>query len=577
MSAFKNVFAFIKKDKKDFLIALLTVIVETVFELLIPFVMARMIDNGVKEKDLQYIYVCGAIISVCALMSLVNGLLYSKFAAKAGAEFGEQVRNAQFEKIEKYSFANLDDFEPSSLVTRVINDSMTLQNMASSILRPIFRAPIMLLFGIILPLVINWKLALIFIVLTPVLAIVVFWILKVVSPKYITLQKNLDSLNEKVQETLIAIRAVKAFVRKPYECEKFDKANSEYRETVTDVFKIGNLNLPAFQFVMFLATVLFMWFGGNMIINDEMLPGALTGILSYVMQTFNSLMMISNVFNQLSKSLASIWRVNEVLEEKLDLVSGNGEEKVEKGQIEFDHVSFRYSAKAKEDVLSDISFKVEAGQTIGIIGPTGSAKSTLVQLIPRLYDTSAGKVLIDGKDVKDFSLFDLRESIAMVLQKNTLFEGTILDNLKWGNKNPSKEELDKALKISCVDEFIDSFPEGLNTQVGEGGNAVSGGQKQRICLARALLKNPKVLILDDATSAVDTATERKIREGLNSIHGMTKIVISQRLLSVMEADKILILKDGKIAEIGTHQTLLEHNPIYQDLYNSQLKGVMENA
>jgi ATP-binding cassette subfamily B protein len=454
---------------------------------------------------------------------------------------------------------------------------MTLQNMASSILRPIFRAPIMLLFGIILPLVINWKLALIFIVLTPVLAIVVFWILKVVSPKYITLQKNLDSLNEKVQETLIAIRAVKAFVRKPYECEKFDKANSEYRETVTDVFKIGNLNLPAFQFVMFLATVLFMWFGGNMIINDEMLPGALTGILSYVMQTFNSLMMISNVFNQLSKSLASIWRVNEVLEEKLDLVSGNGEEKVEKGQIEFDHVSFRYSAKAKEDVLSDISFKVEAGQTIGIIGPTGSAKSTLVQLIPRLYDTSAGKVLIDGKDVKDFSLFDLRESIAMVLQKNTLFEGTILDNLKWGNKNPSKEELDKALKISCVDEFIDSFPEGLNTQVGEGGNAVSGGQKQRICLARALLKNPKVLILDDATSAVDTATERKIREGLNSIHGMTKIVISQRLLSVMEADKILILKDGKIAEIGTHQTLLEHNPIYQDLYNSQLKGVMENA
>ncbi|MCI2069396.1 MAG: ABC transporter ATP-binding protein/permease [Bacilli bacterium] len=577
MSDFKTIFGFIKKDKKDFLIAVVCVVTETIFELFIPFVMAKMIDEGVKGKNLDLIYLYGGIITICAVMSLINGLLFSKFAALASARLGKLVREAQFKKIQEYSFANLDAFQPSSLLTRVINDSMAIQNVSTSLFRPLFRAPIMLILGIILPLWINWELALIFVFLSPVLALFVYLILKAVAPKYIVMQKQLDSLNGKIQETLIAIRTVKSFVRKPYECEKFSALDKEYNQTTKDVFKINNLNIPAFQFIMYAATVLFMWFGGNMIVSDVVLPGALTGILSYVMQTFNSLMMLSNAFNLLSKSLASVYRINEVLKAKPDIFSGESEKQVTDGEISFKNVSFRYFKEAKEKVLDGIDLEVAAGTTLGILGPTGSGKSTLVQLIPRLYEVSEGAVLIDGEDVRSYSLENLRSGVGMVLQKNNLFSGSIKDNLLWANPNATQAELQEVLALSASDEFVSRLPLGIDTQVGEGGSQISGGQRQRLCLARALLKKPKILILDDTTSAVDAATEKRIRTSLASLKGMTKIIISQRLLSVMEADKILILKEGKIVEIGNHESLLKDNPLYQDLYNAQLKGVLENG
>jgi ATP-binding cassette, subfamily B, multidrug efflux pump len=577
MKDFKLVFAFLSRHRKNAIIAIITVIIETSFELLIPYVMSILIDKGVQNQDMNTIYICGAIISFCALMSLLNGQLYSKYAALMAAGFGADLREEQFKKIQSYSFSNIDSFDTSSLVTRVINDSNVMQNTVASGLRPIVRAPIMLVLGIVLSLAINWKLAMIFVALAPLLGLILFLILRSVSPRYILMQKALDGLNSKVQENLVAIRAVKAFVRKPYEEKRFDAANQEYTDIVKNTFLLANLNMPAFQFVMYAATILFMWFGGNMIISGEILPGSLAGLLSYVMQTFNSLMMISSAFLLLSKSLASVYRINEVLTTVPDIEDGKSQAKISRGEIEFKDVSFRYAATAEENVLSDINLHIKPAQTIGILGPTGSAKSTLVSLIPRLYDVSQGQVLIDGVNVKDYSLVHLRDSIAMVLQKSTLFSGTLLSNLKWGNPDPTKEELEKALRISCVDEILPHLSNGLETEMGEGGNNVSGGQKQRICLARALLKHPKVLILDDTTSAVDTATERKIRDGLREENDMTKIIISQRILSVMDADEIIILSDGRIADIGTHEELKKRNPIYQDLCASQLKGVIEDV
>lgn len=577
MNDFKSVFGFLKRDKKDTIIALITVIVETSFELLIPFVMTALIDNGVKNKDMNYIYICGGIIGLCALMSLINGLFYSRYAAKAAASFGASLREEQFKRIQSFSFSNIDSFEPSSLVTRVINDSMTMQNTIATGIRPMVRAPIMLILGIVFSMLINWKLSLIFVCLAPALAVVLVLIFVNISPKYIKMQKGLDKLNSRVQENLIAIRAVKAFVREPYEEKAFDQANKEYTSIVKSTFKVANLNQPAFQFVMYLATILFLWFGGNMLIDSEIQAGALTGLLSYVMQTFNSLMMISNSFLLISKSLASVYRINQVLTTVPDLKDGNNNTEIIDGDIEFKDVSFRYSDKAANNVLSDINLIIKKGTTIGILGPTGSAKSTLVQLICRLYDVSEGEIDIGGTNIKDYSLYNLRESISMVLQKNSLFSGTLIDNLKWGNPELTKEDLSWALKVSCVDEFLNKLPDGLNSQMGEGGNNVSGGQKQRICLARALLKRPNILILDDTTSAVDTATERKIRDGLSQEKDMTKIIISQRILSVMDADQIVILKDGRIDQIGTHESLKGTNQIYMDLCSAQLKGVIENG
>jgi len=582
----KKVLSFLGREKKNIVIAMVAVVIETSFELVIPFIMSYLIDNGVKAyldakaaadqaaMDTAYrtIFISAGMIAICALMSLINGWFYSHFSAKASARYGYLLRQAQFDAIQNYSFTALDSFEPSSLVTRVVNDSMTLQNTLSSGIRPFTRAPIMLILGIVFSFLSSWQLALVFVVLTPILALFIFFVLRYVAPKYVVLQEKLDRLNDKVQENLLAIRAIKSFVRKPYECKQFNEANSAYRDTVKSTFRIANLNLPFFQLIMYVGTILFLLLGGRLILAGTITEGNLTAVLSYVMQTFNSLMMISAVFISIAKALASIYRVNEVLSVVPDIRSGSLPA-VEKGDIEFKDVSFRYAQGTGEDVLQHISFKLESGKTLGILGATGSAKSTLVSLIPRLYDVTKGAVLIDGKNVKEYDLKGLRSSIAMVLQKAVLFEGTVLENLEWGKENPTEAELNEALRISCTDEFVSRLPEGIYTQVGEGGNGVSGGQKQRISLARAILKHPKVLILDDATSAVDTATEKNIRNGLSELKDMTKIIISQRVLSVLEADEVMILEGGKINEINTPAELLEHNPIFQDLYNRQLGGI----
>lgn len=590
MDAIKRIFGYLKYDKKNFIIAMLAVVIETSFELVIPFIMSWMLDDGVsayvmarnaadearRQGALTVIYWSAGLIGLCALMSLINGWFYSKYSAKAAAHFGALIREAQFARIQDYSFTNLDSFEPSSLVTRVINDSMIMQNTISQVIRPATRAPIMLILGIAFSFASSWKLALIFVVLSPLLALVIILVLRKVGPKYIVLQQKLDKLNDKVQENLIAIRAIKSFVRKPYECAAFDKANKEYRDTVESTFRIANLNMPFFQLIMYTATVLFLALGGKLIIGGEITSGNLTAVLSYVMQTFNSLMMLSNVFINFAKALASIYRINEVLTVSSDIESGKERNKVTQGDIVYKDVSFRYASGTGEDVLSQISFEVKPGETLGILGATGSAKSTLVSLLPRLYDAAKGQILIDGKDIKTYDLYNLRNSITLVLQKAVLYSGTVLENLRWGNPDATDEEIKEALHLACVDEFLDRLPEGINSQVGEGGNSLSGGQKQRVCLARALLRHPKVLILDDATSAVDTATEKKIRDGLSSLKDMTKIIISQRILSFQGADEVLILDNGKINEINTPKALLEHNTIYQDLYDRQLKGVSEN-
>lgn len=579
MKPYSRILSYLKGSRKELIIASLAVAIETSFELLIPFIMANMInevENG-SNANMDSIYIDAFIIILCALMSLVFGIIYSRFSGLGASKFGGQLRLAQFEKIQSYSFSNLDDFEPSSLVTRVINDTQVMQNVVFSGLRPLIRAPLMLVFGIFYSFLLNAKLSLVFIVLVPVLGVTVFLILKTVAPAYISLQKKLDDLNMIVQENLVAMRVIKSFTRKPYECRVFDESNNEFKRVYTHTLSVTNINVPVFQLCMYLSTLLFMWFGGNLIIEHAMKAGDLTGILSYVMQTFNSLNMISNCLLLFAKSLASVYRINEVFNEESSIKDGKGGETITKGDVEFKDVSFRYKSEAKENVLSHVSFKLEGGKTLGILGSTGSAKSTLVQLIPRLYDASSGEVAIDGVDVRDYALVPLRDSIAMVLQKSVLFEGTVLDNLKWGNPNPTEEDIKKVLEISGSDEFVAKLPLGLDTQVGEGGNELSGGQKQRLCLARALLKNPKILILDDTTSAVDTATDAKIRKGLAEIKGMTKIIISQRLLSVMDADEIMILSEGRVVQIGNHEELMKTNSIYQDLYNAQLKGAFEHG
>lgn len=559
--------------KKETFIALAAVIIETSFELAIPYVMSLLIDHGVKNADLPYIEIAGGIISALALLSLVNGLLYSRYAAKAAAGFGFALRAEQFRAIQSYSFRQIDAYPPSSLVTRLINDSGVMQNALASGLRPLVRAPIMLILGIIFSFLINWQLALIFVVLTPILAVVLLLILHNISPKYGAMQRGLDRLNLKVQETLLAIRAVKVFVRGPYEEKKFDAANTAYTDTVKSTFKIAHLNEPAFQLVMYTATILFMLYGGNLISQGTLLPGALAGILSYVMQTFNALMMISSVFVLLAKSLASVYRIDEVLQQKHPEAVAASPWRITAGAIEFRHVNFRYDSQAKENVLSDINLRIAPGETVAIIGATGSGKSSLVQLIPRLYEANEGMVLIDGHDVKDYSKEELHERVGMLLQKNSLFAGTLRANLLWGNPAASDEELFWAIHLARVDEFLPSLEKGLESELGEGGSRLSGGQKQRVCLARSLLKKPRILILDDATSALDSANEEEVRAGLASLEGVSKIIISERILSVKDAQRIYLLDEGKIVDQGDHASLLARNPIYQDLCHSQLEEV----
>lgn len=569
----KRLWPYAKKYQRYFLLACACIIGETVFELVIPVLMANIIDVGVANKDTNYIVIQGILMVVCACIAYVLGVLYARFAATAGQGFGAELRKDEFEKVQNFSFANTDHFSTSSLITRLTSDVIIIQNAICNGIRPLVRAPFMLLLALFFTFTINAKLALIFLVSTPILGIGLFVIVRKVGPLFKFMQSSMDNINTVVQENLNAIRVVKSYVREGYESEKFEGMNDNLRENSEKAFRTSVWNMPLFQYVMYLTIVSILFFGGQMILAGTMKVGELTGFLSYVMQILNALMMISNVFLMLTRSIASCERIIEVLDEVPDIHDPqNTSEIVENGTIDFHHVYFKYKSTAKEYVLTDIDLHIPAGSTIGILGGTGSAKTSLVQLIPRLYDVSEGEVLVDGRNVKNYSVEHLRDSVGMVLQKNTLFSGTIKENLLWGNKNASDEDIEWACHIACVDEFIKNFPEGYQTDMGQGGVNVSGGQKQRLCIARALLKKPKVLILDDSTSAVDTATEASIREGLASLKDTTKIIIAQRVSSVQHADQIVILEDGHIHAVGTHDELLAHDHIYQDIYYSQLEG-----
>lgn len=570
----KRIFSYMNEYKKYAWLALICIAVEAVLELMVPMIMADLIDTGVSTGDDMYIYKKGLQMVICAILALILGIGSSRFSALAGQGLGANLRKAEYEKLQNYSFSNIDHFRVSSLVTRLTSDVTNIQNAVSTGMRPFGRSPIMLIFATSVAFSINHTLALVFFVALPILAVLLITIIIHVRPLYSKMQSAIDLVNRTIQENLTAIRVVKSYVRGDYEYEKFENVNNSLKNESEKAFSLAVLNMPAMQYVMYGTILSLLLFGGYLINKGELMIGELTGFLSYVLLILNSLMMMSNVFLMMTRSLASGARIMEVIDEKIDMTDELAKDiTVKNGDIEFKHVWFKYKEDAKEYVLSDVSFHIKSGQTVGIIGQTGSAKTSLVQLIPRLYDTSRGTVKIDGIDVKNYPMKHLRDAIAVVLQKNTLFSGTLLSNLKWGNENASMDEIKEACQIACVDEFIDRMSDGYNTEMGQGGVNVSGGQKQRLCIARAILKKPKVLILDDSTSAVDTATEAKIREGLSRrLPDMTKIIIAQRISSVRHADQIIILDKGCINGIGTHESLLSNNKIYQEIYESQKEG-----
>lgn len=573
MKDLKHIFSYMKPYRWDFMIAVFLIFVETVFEMIIPILMTDIIDIGIPQRDYPLLYQQGGLMIFCALIALITGLLFSRFAARAAYGFGANLRLAEYKKIQNYSFSNLDHFSSSSLVTRLTTDVTVMQTAISSGIRPLVRSPIMLIMGITLSFILNRRLALVFVICAPILGLILALIVHRVGPLYNRQQNAIDHLNNRIQEGLTAIRAIKAFVREDYETEQFENVNQELMDISYNTSRHALLNLPAFQMVMYTVIVLIMWNGGQYILAGNMKVGELTGFLSYVLQIMNSLMMISNIFLMLTRSLASARRIRQVLEEEPSLVSPeNPLSEVPSGEITFENVSFKYYSKAEKNTLSHVNLQIRAGETVGIIGGTGASKSTLVQLIPRLYDATEGIVRVGGHRVQDYDLKALRDAVGIVLQKNILFSGSIRENLLWGNPLADDEMLWDACKKAAADEFLSHMPQGLDADLGQGGVNVSGGQKQRLCIARTLLKNPKILIFDDSTSAVDTATETRIRQSLASLTQVTKLIIAQRITSVMDADKIIILDDGQIHAVGTHQDLLASDPIYQEIYYSQMKG-----
>lgn len=573
MQDLRLIFRYGRPYHRDLIAAVALIVVECGFEMVIPTLMATLIDEGVPAQDLAVILRQGGLMALCAVLALVTGLLYARFAARYANGFAAELRKAEYAAVEKFDFANLDHFSGASLVTRMTTDATVLLNAVNTGLRPLVRSPVMLCMGLCMAFLLSPQLTVVFLVAAPVLGLMLGWIVSRVAPLYGRQQRAVDHLNGRIQEALTGIRAIKAFVRGEWENEQFGAVNGELCDASTETFRHAVLNTPSFQAVMYAAIVCIMWFGGTFILNGTMQVGQLTGFLSYVLQVLNSVMMFSGVFLQMTRSLASARRIREVLTEQPDLAdAAHPVTQIPDGAIDFENVSFKYNPQAKKNALSDITLHIPAGATVGVIGGTGSAKTTLVQLIPRLYDATEGTVRVGGRDVRDYDLAALRDAVGIVLQKNLLFSGTIRDNLKWGKPDATDGELWAACRAAHADEFLRRMPDGLDTDLGQGGVNVSGGQKQRLCIARTLLKHPKVLIFDDSTSAVDTATESGIRRALAELDGVTKLIIAQRISSVQSADMIVILDDGRLHAVGTHDELLARDSIYQEIYYSQMKG-----
>ncbi|RBP65957.1 ATP-binding cassette subfamily B protein [Alkalibaculum bacchi] len=548
---------------------------EAVFELLIPLVMSYIVDVGIQNRDVEYTIRMGIIMVLLAVVALILGIGAARFAAVAGQGFGAELREAQFKKIQSYSFKNIEKFSTASLITRLTSDVNALQMSVTIGMKILVRSPFMLVFALVIAVTISAKLALVFAVGIPILGISLFLIISRVKPYFTKLQERTDDMNLTVQENLTGIRVVKSFVRQAFEKSKFNKSNEELMKASERAFSLTVLNMPIMQLVIFSTIIAILWFGGNMVSIGELEVGKLTSFLTYVNQILMSLMMLSFIFIMLSRSIACGKRILEVLEEEPEIVDDSIHDyQVENGDVVFENVYFKYDEGSEEYNLTNINLNIKSGQTIGIIGGTGSAKSTLVQLIPRLYEAASGSVKVGGHDVREYKLHTLRDAVAMVLQKNTLFSGTIAENLRWGDEKASDEELRLASKAACAEEFIEKFQDSYDTYIEQGGVNVSGGQKQRLTIARALLKKPKILILDDSTSAVDTATDAKIREAFRKeLKDTTKIIIAQRISSIQDSDQIIVLDDGKIANIGNHEELMKDSEIYRDVYESQQKGV----
>ena len=570
----KKLLSCVREYKLPSILSPLTVSMEVLIEVLIPYLMADLIDYGINKGDMPYILKMGLFLFLSALVSLMFGVLSGRFAAKASAGFAKNLRHDMFHAVQDFSFSNIDKFSTASIITRLTTDVTQVQNAYQMIIRIAVRSPLMFAMSLIMALRVNAKVSMVFLIAVPILIGTLGFIMIKVHKIFERMFKTYDELNNTVQENLHGIRVVKAFVREDYEQKKFKGVSKLIYKLSTDAERILAFNSPIMQFCVYGCMLLISWIGANLIQQSLMTTGELMSLFQYTMQILNSLMMFSMFFVMIVMSQASIKRIVEVLDEKSDLVNQrNPIMQVNDGSIEFSNVSFSYKKDSDTYSLKDIDLKIESGQTIGIIGGTGSSKSTLVQLIPRLYDVSKGTLKVGGIDVRDYDIETLRSEVAMVLQKNVLFSGTINDNIRWGNENATDEQIKHVCELACADEFIEKFPDKYETYIEQGGTNVSGGQKQRLCIARALLKKPKILILDDSTSAVDTATDAKIRTAFREeIPDTTKLIIAQRISSVQESDKIIVLDEGKVVAFGSHDELMKTSNIYKEVYNTQMKG-----
>ena len=570
----KTLAAQIKEFKKESVLTPIFMVLEVVFETLIPLMMASIIDDGVEAGNMRHIYMVGGCMIAAAFGGLFCGIMGGKFGARASTGFARNLRQAMFDNIQSFSFSNLDKFSTAGLVTRLTTDVTNVQMAYQMLLRICFRAPISMICAMSMAYFINARLASVYMVALVLLAIVLFFIIRRAMKYFQLAFPKYDELNASVQENVSAIRVVKAYVREDYETSKLKKASQAIYDIFLKAEKNVVLNMPVMQFTVYTCILLISWLGAKMIVHSELTTGELMSLMTYCMNILMSLMMVAMIFVMMSMSIASARRISEVLEEKSDLTNpDNPIYDVPNGDIEFRNVDFSYYKDESKAVLRDINLKIKAGETVGILGGTGSSKTSLVNLISRLYDVTKGSVLVGGHDVREYDMDSLRNQVAVVLQKNVLFSGTVLDNLRWGDANATEEECRRVCRLACADEFIEKMPEGYNTYIEQGGSNVSGGQKQRLCIARALLKKPKVLILDDSTSAVDTATDARIRKAFEQeIPETTKLIIAQRISSVQHADHIIVMEEGRINGYGTHEELIETNEIYREVYESQTSG-----